>query len=54
MTITSGVGSIVKVVVLLRKLKVTSNSSFNFLHFCFFSKILVSFVVGVDEASGST
>jgi hypothetical protein len=54
MTITCGVGAIVKIVVLLEKLRIASNSFSNSLLFCSCSKILTSFVVGAREASGST
>jgi len=51
---TCGVGITVEVMVILRKLKdVASNSSYNSLFFCYCSKILISFVVGAHEASGS-
>jgi hypothetical protein len=53
--ITCGVGAIVEIMVLLRKLKATSNSSSNSLIFLTYSKILVSSTtMGAFKASGST
>jgi hypothetical protein len=51
---TRGANFVVEVVVLLKKFNTASNSSSNslFLYSC--SKTLVSFVVGVCEANGST
>jgi hypothetical protein len=53
-TITYGVGFVVKVVVFLRKFNVVFNSSSNSLLICSCSKILISSIVGACEASSST
>ncbi len=53
-TMTCDVGFIVEVMVSIRKLRATFNSSSNSLPFCFCSKILVSFTVGARKTGSST
>lgn len=49
-----GASVVVEVMIILRKLRVVSNSSSNPLLFCSCSKILVSSTKGACKASGST
>jgi hypothetical protein len=54
MTITYGVGVIIEVMIIVRKLKVISNSFLNSLFFYSYSKVLISFVMDARKANGST
>jgi len=54
MTYGVGVGAIVEVMVLVRKLKTISNSSSNSLFFYSCSKVLVSFAMGARKVNGFT
>jgi hypothetical protein len=49
-----GASVVVEVMVFIRKLKATSNSSLNSLFFYSCSKVLVSFVVDACKANGFT
>lgn len=50
-SMTYGASIVVEIIVFLRKLRATSNSSSNSLFLCYCSKILVSFAIGAHEAS---